>query len=744
MRNALATVVLLSLLGTACLQSATTGFTNGGGTTTGTAPLPPGAPCASNGVCGSGICGPDGTGNCCVLTCSSEPVCGATACNDAGACLYPSAETACGMTCTNATLASASCNGSGSCQPAGTGTACPDNLACNGDGGCYASCSTLRDCVAGFNCEDGNCVPQVQAGENCADNFDCLSGICGADGVGHCCATACASTTAPCGATDCDGTGACVYPAAGGPCGSVLLSCAAGVQTNPTLCDGLGACTSSPPTTDCAPLICGANACLKGCTTVADCVAGDFCDPVSSSCCSGLVDGGEISVDVQAGSDTTSCCGYGGASPCQTLTHVMQLITLAQAPNVTINATIGDAGGDWQLNAEPALIVLGWGVELKAPGVFFTGFDISTTGAPNDGLNNVSIVGTATSPIGIGTALGGGQWAPSPSAISIESGNTLYIANAIVDGNDYTGTNAIGVAGGATLVLGQDRSAAITGTVYVGGYVFDGIRPGWDGIVCGTANGLGCTVRDAPLVGSSSVIIQEQSNRDIDAEDYSSIVLTSAPVIGQAPTSLGFGTCPDKQDGSVAGVLLNGLASVTLDNATVQCITGYGFELLASSNGSPRLTLSHATIQNTNAGVYASAGTAAVSSSSIWYNFVGVDQDTDGTNVGTIDLSGGDGGRNTVICSSDNEMDYHGSYLNLVAGISVLNDSSATLNASNLFWDTSGPDLFMCDSQAETCACEIAACTEADGADGMDAVYTSSGTITTTGNQLSNAKCLSP
>src|ERR1700722_17078061 len=97
MRAALATMVLLPLLGTGCLQISTTGSSNGGGTTTGG--LPPGAPCSSNGVCGPGICGLTGTANCCAPACSaSNAACGAIGCDDGGACIYPAPGIDCGPT----------------------------------------------------------------------------------------------------------------------------------------------------------------------------------------------------------------------------------------------------------------------------------------------------------------------------------------------------------------------------------------------------------------------------------------------------------------------------------------------------------------------------------------------------------------------------------------------------------------------------------------------------------------------
>ncbi len=86
----------------------------------------------------------------------------------------------------------------------------------------------------------------------------------------------------------------------------------------------------------------------------------------------------------------------------------------------------------------------------------------------------------------------------------------------------------------------------------------------------------------------------------MDIESNASVTLTSSPVIGTAPTSAGFLTCPGnptKADNQ--GVLLNGPISMEFDNGTVQCISGYGFLLQPTTLGVPSLTLNGTTIQNT-------------------------------------------------------------------------------------------------------------------------------------------------
>ena len=303
---------------------------------------------------------------------------------------------------------------------------------------------------------------------------------------------------------------------------------------------------------------------------------------------------------------------------------------------------------------------------------------------------------------------------------------------------EYRST-AINVAAGGGLILGGDHPGNVTGTVTIGNTSTDYYMVGYKGIVCGTAKNLGCTIKDVALKGASSVVIEGQVIQDIDAEDYAVIALASAPTIGLAPSAAGFLTCPYPEEKTDAqAVLLNGKASVEIDNGIVQCISGNAFTLQSTANGSPTLTLNGTTIQNSQIGVYASAGTADIANSTIRYNITGVEQ----TSLGVIDLSGGgDGGTNTVACSSDaeNVNNFGGSI-----GVSVWNTSSSVLNASNVSWDTSGPDVFKCNANLGNCACEISLCTDSPGADGMDAVYESTGTITTTGNQLSSLDCTPP
>jgi hypothetical protein len=713
--------------------------------------------CTANEVCVSGVCGLTGTGNCCAAQCApaTDMACNPTACDaTTAACIYPSGA-ACGTPAScpgdagaddaglGNVLTASNCDSLGACNTV-TGP-CPNNLVCNPAGtACLNICATTIDCDTGFYCSNTRCLPKVAIGA-CNTNEACLSGLCGTTGIGHCCTALCDTTDPTCGAKDCDAQGACAFPNNKTACGA-KQSCSGSTQTDATTCDGAGACQPQG-TTDCTPYICGPTACLKTCKDSSSCTSGSFCDTGNRACCSGLANGGTIAVDGANGSDATACCGIGTNGACQTIGQAMALIDAAQAQNVTINATVKGAGGDWTA-PETYPIVLGWGAELSAPGVFFVDakgfgnssiFDVSNY-STSDMVGYASIVGTAKTPVGVGMDSSGNQLNDT-AAIAVEASNTLYLANATVNGsiNNVGSSEAILVQAGATLMLGQDQSAGVTGTVFIGNSLGQDKTNGSQGIVCATDSvSLGCTIKDATLAGQSSVIIQGQEDLDIDAEDFASISLTSSPVIGIPPKAAGFTNCPTKNDGIFGqGVLLNGMVSFTFNNGTVQCIGGRGFDLEASSNGTPTLSIDQTVIQNTDVGLYGGAGSTTVTNTTLEFNYNGVQQaqDSNGHDA-KVDLSGGG---NTVVCNSNTES----SKSNTAPGIAVYNTSTSKLNASNVAWDTSGPDYFDCDPAFTSCICNLSSCTVSAGSDGMDAVEdsTSRGGVTTTSNTLSSITC---
>ncbi len=183
MNGRIATIALGLTLLTAAISCGSTSIsgkgTGGTGGTTGG--LAAGSPCTMSAQCASGDCG---TGNCCATACStSDPVCGALGCDDAGACVYPSAGTPCpGTACSGSTLSQKACDGAGACQPKKIGTACPGNYACGIDGTCVTSCNSSAYCAAGFACNAGTCIKPVTIG-TCTENDDCASEVC--EGLGH-------------------------------------------------------------------------------------------------------------------------------------------------------------------------------------------------------------------------------------------------------------------------------------------------------------------------------------------------------------------------------------------------------------------------------------------------------------------------------------------------------------------------------------------------------------------------------
>jgi hypothetical protein len=741
--------------GTAGTSGTTAGTTTSGtGSTTGTTGTSgtPGATCTSNAQCQSNICGINGAGRCCSAACTiGDATCGATACDDTGACIYPMDTTACGAaSCAGDMLTKQVCSGQGSCVP-NAAAPCPNGFACQDATSCKTTCTVAADCATGFYCNGDACLAQQATGA-CTRNDACTSGICGAGGMGHCCTAACSTTDPVCGVLDCDGTGACVYPPATTSCGT--QNCKGHTQSQATNCDGLGTCIP-PVTIDCSPYVCGATICLTTCTDNTSCIAAGFCDDAGSTCC-GLASGGIINADAITGSDANVCCGLTGSKgPCQTLTQAMTSIVAAQATNVILNATVDGGGGDWTA-PETYPVILGLGVELTAPGVFFDDAYVDAGVAIFDiDAGNASIVGNATSPVNVGMNSDGSAQTDAISTIQVEANNTLYIANASVNGsfNNLDSLAAIGLQGNASLVLGQDQSAGVTGTVQIGNALGNQATDGYGGIVCNgdIVHSLGCTVTDAVLmVGQSSVIMQGQEGADIQAIDFSNISLMSSPVIGVPPTAAGFGMCPFKPDGQfvnngLAAVWVTGKSNVSLQSASVQCIAGTAFFQQADTTGVPTVTIDRTVIQNTDTAIYASAGTTTVTNSTLNYNFIGVWQDTDANDDAVaIDLSGGS---NTVICSSNVESSQGSTF----PGIDVYNTNTANLKADNVAWDTAGPDYFQCDDVFASCTCNNASCTTTAGSDDMDAVQGTTvlpdggigvlGSITTTMNTQAANGC---
>lgn len=218
--------------------------------------------------------------------CDDEGPCGQDgACDGVGACqLYAddvvAAPPACSATAGNLTPA-AYCDGAGSQSPV-------DDVFCNGHvcegDACNTLCVDAADCVAGYYCDEGACLPTSANGASCAVDAECTSGHC-VDSI--CCDSACDGPCLDCGAL-----------------GGTLGTCAAhAALTDPevgcgaTLCDGDGACLSSCANgSECKPgYWCDADgACVAKADVGAGCTAGEQCTSgfcVDDVCCGSACDG---------------------------------------------------------------------------------------------------------------------------------------------------------------------------------------------------------------------------------------------------------------------------------------------------------------------------------------------------------------------------------------------------------------------------------------------------------------------
>ena len=212
-------------------------------------------------------------------------------------------------------------------------------------------------------------------------------------------------------------------------------------------------------------------------------------------------------------------------------------------------------------------------------------------------------------------------------AILDGQGSTLYLANANVNGS--VSSTAI-YANGSTLVLGQDCSGAVVGPVQIGNDLANPQPIGGTGIDCNA-----CVLSDVPTSGGSTLVIFGQTYADLLSSGASAIPSTSAPILGIAPTSLGFNTCPSKPDQN--GMLLYGTMTLTLDQATIQCMSSAGINVDDDgSGGMPSVTINQTTIQNTHYALLDTAGSVAVSKSVIRYNTLGVAQGDEVSGTGAL------------------------------------------------------------------------------------------------------------
>ena len=292
--------------------------------------------CSSN-FCEQGICCHTACGGSCrscalagtlgactnVVTGSADPAglcvdmgpmsCGTNGKCQAGACQKYTAGTSCkDPTCpagTSISTAGSACDGAGACITPGSISCFPYRC---GASSCKNTCAADADCASPAVCINGSCGLKPK-GLPCSDLSECQSGFCA---QGFCCESACTDKCKSCGLTGsqgtctnvangkadpkqscadmgpascstdgfCDGNGGCRLYDATTSCASPTCPSPTSTATSGRTCDGRGVC--QPATTiSCAPYVCnGTTACKAACTSDADCLTPNICDPQTNLC----------------------------------------------------------------------------------------------------------------------------------------------------------------------------------------------------------------------------------------------------------------------------------------------------------------------------------------------------------------------------------------------------------------------------------------------------------------------------
>lgn len=136
------------------------------------------------------------------------------ACNGIGVseCAFPSAVTACGAACSDATIRESTCDGLGACI-ADSAHACAGNFACEDETSCKTSCNDDADCADEFHCSSSQCVPSAVCEGHVVRKggklTDCTPYICEQSGV---CKNSCSVVTDCTSPNVCSLDGHCVAP----------------------------------------------------------------------------------------------------------------------------------------------------------------------------------------------------------------------------------------------------------------------------------------------------------------------------------------------------------------------------------------------------------------------------------------------------------------------------------------------------------------------------------------------------
>ncbi len=590
----------------------------------------------------------------------------------------------------------------------GCGTVCNGIEPACCSSGCVDESDDKNNCGScGNACKTGTsptCCYTAAAGGACADVWTdtnncgtcgnvCSTGIC----VGNCCNAACGSDTTTNCQGACDVNGACTHP-----------GCNTGFGCN------------------------GGVSCKTTCTSNNDCASNYTCWNTSNgSCCAALANGANMYVDGKLGANT-NCCDS-ASTPCLTITYAMKQIAAAGATGVTINAAWNadpSVRADWApATAETYPIHLGYGVTVKAPGIFFTpaapvngaaavdAFDVYAYKGGDTGA--VTIEGTSTDYMFIG--FDSKQKNLTGTAVAVNSAPANDTAVPLTLNKVWLNgqTEALNLGAGATVSLGPSK--VIVGSGANTASPLTAVSSPGSGINCKGAAGSLATLLDVDAGGSSVLDVDQMDTghlagtytvSDIYLYDYCNITLSQSPVIGLPPP------CPTNAAGTKVdgeGILDLGGSTLSLTGATVQCMYNHGIDLGetvagATFSGTPTVKLDKTLIQYTGqTGLKVVTGSVGpVTNSTLYHCRFGAV--IDGT--GAMDLSGGG---NIMACCTNQEPGAFGAAN--AAGINVWNDSTnnGSIDASNVAWDNKPPDYWTCTDGAgattsNSCTCASGSC----------------------------------
>ena len=266
--------------------------------------------------CAPYVC--DGLTTACPTKCSADAQC-------------TTADYCSGDQCVARLATAASCTADNQCVSAHCVLGSCSSTAANG-----AACTAGDQCDTGF-CVDGFCCNTACAGECQACDVAAAHGLCSqVNGAPHGQRAACPGAGTTCGAT-CAASGgqqACQYAAGGTTCGSTSCS---DQELVASACDGTGTCAPEAATPCPGNFACVGAACMTSCATAGDCAsgfdcAGGTCQPIGGSVCSSAhTSTTGVAGDAGSSSDCSPYACVQGTGKCATTcTSVADCV----APNV--------------------------------------------------------------------------------------------------------------------------------------------------------------------------------------------------------------------------------------------------------------------------------------------------------------------------------------------------------------------------------------------------------------------------